>query len=125
MKMEWKSWNAEVENRIFSGDKSISGSDFDGPLFLDTGPAVVMTPIGDWYEDSPSRPSKMWQCFTCYTDFDIGTRAFLNLMESIKGVEYVEILGNYTFFIGFGMLFDAKQMREEIFNEVQEKYVEP
>jgi hypothetical protein len=122
MKLVWKSWNAELEHQALSEIEDDNEISFDKIIDLDT-KSVVFTPVGPYHKDDPMRPSKRWDCFVCYTDFDIGTGEFLDIVSNIEGVEGLDILGNYSFFIGFGKLFDTKKVKERVIDEVT-KYVE-
>lgn len=125
MRMVWESWNAEIEHRCLAKrDDEVDTEDGPGMLSLESeSPEVVFTPVGIYYEESPKRPSKMWSCFTCHTDFDIANTKFSKIMDEIEGVESYKALGKYTFFVGFGKLFDQENVRNKI-NEEAKKYVQ-
>ena len=86
MRIVWESWNAEIEHRCLAKKDDLDMEDGSGMLSLES-PEVVFTPVGIYYEESPKRPSKMWNCFTCHTDFDIANTKFTQIMDDIEGVE--------------------------------------
>lgn len=122
MKMEWVSWNAEVEQRCWS-ETDKSPLDIEDQLLSEPTHEVVFTPVGIYYKESPKRPSTMWQCFMCYTDYDIATNSYVDIVGNVEGVEALKILGKYTFFVGIGKLFNAEKVRGKI-DEESKKYVE-
>lgn len=123
MRIEWESWNAEIEHRILIDNDSLKTEDEDNLYFQPESPDIVFTPVGIYYKESPNRPSNRWQCFTCHTDFDIANSLFSEVIDNIDGVEAYRPLGKYTFFIGFGKLFDPKDVRKKVYEEAT-RYVE-
>lgn len=124
MRMEWESWNGQVESKQL--ETQPREEDNEEELLLKSGfgeiPSIVFTPVGIYYEDSVNRPYKKWQCFTCSTDFDIGTATFTDIIDNIEGVEAYKLLGNYTFFVGIGRLFNAQEVKRRIENEARRYY---
>ena len=54
-----------------------------------------------------------FDCWIGHTNFDI-TPKIKTILDSIEGVEVLKILSRYRFFIGIGKLFDFKEVRKEI-----------
>lgn len=54
-----------------------------------------------------------FDCWIGHTNFDI-TINTKNILDKIDGVEVLKILSRYRFFIGVGKLFDFKEVRQEI-----------
>jgi hypothetical protein len=121
MKFVWESWNAQFEHKLIEENESESVVESGDFLMMDND--IVFTPIGPFHNDDPLRPSKRWACFMCYTDFDIGTQDFVDIIDNTEGVEGFSLMGNYSFFIGFGKLFDPEKVKEKIKHEVK-RYVE-
>jgi len=54
-----------------------------------------------------------FDCWIGHTNFDI-TINTKNTLDKTNGVEVLKILSRYRFFIGIGKLFDFKEVRQEI-----------
>lgn len=54
-----------------------------------------------------------FDCWIGHTNFDI-TINTKNILDKVNGVEVLKILSRYRFFIGIGKLFDFKEVRQEI-----------
>lgn len=54
-----------------------------------------------------------FDCWIGHTNFDI-TMNTKNILDKIDGVEVLKVLSRYRFFIGIGKLFDFKEVRQEI-----------
>jgi hypothetical protein len=54
-----------------------------------------------------------FDCWIGHTNFDI-TMNTKNILDKVQGVEVLKILSRYRFFIGIGKLFDFKEVRQEI-----------
>jgi len=54
-----------------------------------------------------------YDCWIGHTNFDI-TLGIKNKLDRTEGVEVLQILSRYRFFIGLGKLFDFKQVRSDI-----------
>jgi len=98
-------------SHAFASDKEEAGS----PMFheLPVSNHVVFTPYGPHYTDSSLKPSNRWDCWVCYTNFDI-TPDILLVLEMTDGVEALKVMGRYTFFIGIGKLFSMPEVRADI-----------
>jgi hypothetical protein len=54
-----------------------------------------------------------FDCWIGYSNFDI-TPSIKNTLDTIEGVEILKVLSRYRFFIGIGKLFDFKEVRKRI-----------
>jgi hypothetical protein len=54
-----------------------------------------------------------FDCWIGHTNFDITIKT-KNILDKIEGVEVLKVLSRYRFFIGIGKLFDFKEVRQEI-----------
>jgi hypothetical protein len=54
-----------------------------------------------------------FDCWIGYTNFDI-TPTIKNTLDTIEGVEILKVLSRYRFFVGIGKLFDFKEVRKNI-----------
>lgn len=54
-----------------------------------------------------------YECWIGHTNFDI-THEIKNQLDKIEGVEILRILSRYRFFIGLGKLFEFKDVRQYI-----------
>lgn len=54
-----------------------------------------------------------FDCWIGHTNFDI-TTAIKNILDTTHGVEVLKVLSRYRFFIGVGKLFDFKEVRQSI-----------
>ena len=120
-KIAWESWNAKVQDILSEEDGAMAElEELLGHIhseemsqedrIIQSRPRIVQTPYGAYFLDSLLKPSNRWDCWICYTNFDI-TRLVTKILESIEGVEALKIMGRYTFFVGVGKLFDIKDVR--------------
>ena len=58
-----------------------------------------------------------FDCWIGHTNFDI-TPSVKNILDSTTGVEVLKVLSRYRFFIGIGKLFDFKEVRKNIEEEL-------
>ena len=127
----WESWNARVEDIMSPKDITLPEIDaseanyseieipvdfFPPEMFLQQ-QRVLYTPLGIYPEESSLKPSDRWDCWICYTNFDI-TNDIADKIEMIEGVEALRVMGRYSFFIGIGKLFDIKEVRTDIEKEL-------
>lgn len=54
-----------------------------------------------------------FDCWIGHTNFDI-TSVIKNTLDTTRGVEVLKVLSRYRFFIGIGKLFDFKEVRQNI-----------
>ncbi len=76
-------------------------------------PKVLYTPYGLFAAESMLKPSNRWDCWFCYTSFDI-TKNMVKKIEEIQGVEAIKVLSRYTMFIGIGKLFNSTLVKLDI-----------
>jgi hypothetical protein len=132
-KIAWESWNvieeeikaqkgpslsSLLQDKLLDSDEEEMEDDMDdalGPpgMFFMPQKEMIETPVGIFNEDSFMLPSKRWDCWLGYTNFEIkGSMA--DLIESIEGVEALRVLGRYTFFVGVAKLFEISDVRKDI-----------
>ena len=110
--------NAEEEdidiNEIYSG-------------FMSELPTLVSSPVGVYKLHDRMSPTKQFDCWMGYTNFDI-TEDTKDKIESVPGVELLVVLTRYRFFIGVAKLFKFRDVRVSIeqflCNNEQENLVE-
>lgn len=76
-------------------------------------PITVRTPIGTFSPFEPMCPTKMFDCWTFHTNFDI-TEKELKLLKSINGIEVLKVMSRYRCFIGIGKMFNFREVRTDI-----------
>lgn len=55
----------------------------------------------------------MYDCWIGHTTFDV-TNETKNILDSTTGVEILKVLSRYRFFVGIGKMFDFKNVRKTI-----------
>ncbi len=83
-------------------------------------PKVLYTPYGLFAAESMLKPSNRWDCWFCYTSFDI-TKTLLDKIEDIMGVESIKVLSRYTMFIGIGKLFNSTLVKLDIEDTISDR----
>jgi hypothetical protein len=129
-KIAWENWKEKVDD----GPPKIINEPNEGTLeseeddaieknFLLSAmeiPRLVQTPLGIFNYEDKLRPSEKFDCWIGYTNFDI-TQNVSDIIESVDGVEALEIMSRYTFFLGVGKMFKFRDVRttieEAIFKE--------
>jgi len=76
-------------------------------------PRLVQTPLGIFHYEDKLRPSEKFDCWIGYTNFDI-TQNVSDAIESVEGVEALEVMSRYTFFLGVGKMFNFRNVRTSI-----------
>lgn len=120
--LAWESWNSKfdtVEEEVEQTPEPEESTESEAmelvlpseSLFLP--PKIRPTPLGEYPEDSPLKPSDRWDCWICHTNFDI-TNDMVEIIEDISGIEVLKIMGRYSFFIGVAKMFDIKEVRHDI-----------
>ena len=123
-KIAWESWNSKVEEILSYEIEDTENINEDNDIeslgsialpsdLLSFQPKVIHTPMGMFPEDSILKPSDRWDCWLGYTNFDI-TNKIADTIENVAGIEALNIIGRYTFFIGVAVLFDIKEVRRDI-----------
>lgn len=124
-KIAWESWNAKIEAINYTDDNPNEDESFSEDDFSELVPSdifisqinMVHTPIGTYPENSLLKPSDRWDCWICHTNFDI-TSDIADKIEKLEGIEVLKILGRYSFFIGVARMFDIKDVRKDLENEL-------
>jgi hypothetical protein len=91
--------------------------------FISEMPTIVSTPVGMYRLQDRMSPTNQFDCWMGYTNFDI-TEEVKNTIESIKGVELLVVLTRYRFFLGVAKLFNFRDVRVEIENNLCNRHVE-
>lgn len=127
-KIAWQSWNAMV-TEFYENDAELalleellSANSHEEPTentlkFLDPMPRVLYTPYGPFPTESFLKPSDRWDCWICYTNFDV-TISMIESIEGIDGVEAIKAMGRYPIFIGIAKLFNSTEVKLNIENLV-------
>jgi hypothetical protein len=58
-----------------------------------------------------------FECWVGHTNFDI-TPKVRNALDTIEGIELLKVCSRYRFFIGVGKMFDFKEVRNKIENNL-------
>ena len=124
-KIGWESWNAKIEE-ILREEKPQPEEENEEFGMMDTDPEgllkeyfvpvkqkVVYTPYGPYPAESSLKPSDRWDCWMCYTNFDL-TNEIIEVLEDVNGIEALKPLGRYTFFVGIAKMFNTSEVRKEI-----------
>jgi len=120
-KIAWENWKEKVDNSPPNVDKTeeILEEDEEG-LDLEKSllsameiPRLVQTPLGIFHYEDKLRPSEKFDCWIGYTNFDI-TQNVSDAIESVEGVEALEVMSRYTFFLGVGKMFNFRNVRTSI-----------
>tara|TARA_Y100000593_G_scaffold50774_1_gene95465 strand:- start:2147 stop:2776 length:630 start_codon:yes stop_codon:yes gene_type:complete len=121
----WESWNAIVDEILTEDPISILESQLteEEIEMMETvlkyspiepvQPKVLYTPYGLFAAESMLKPSNRWDCWFCYTSFDI-TNSMVKNIEEVDGVESIKVLSRYTMFIGIGKLFNSTLVKLNI-----------
>ncbi len=123
-KIAWERWDEDViEQEIveeFYSDQldQLDEEDEDGVVenaitFLEKIPSLVTTPMGMYQLHDKMNIMNQFDCWMGYTNFDI-TESVREVIEKTKGVELLNIMTRYRFFLGVGKLFDFSDVRREI-----------
>jgi hypothetical protein len=77
-----------------------------------TGP-IIVGPMGVIPLNEHNLPSKVFNFWMMHTNFNIGSNE-ANILESVPGVESLEIFSPYRCRVSFGMAFDMNEVKDEI-----------
>ena len=80
---------------------------------------LASSPAGGISEEMLKEASVLasFDCWVGHTNFDI-TPSIKDKIEKTKGVEVLKIQSRYRFFVGVGKMFDFKQVRKNIEDEL-------
>jgi hypothetical protein len=71
---------------------------------------VVSTPMGIFEVDDAFNPLNHFNFWIANTDFDL-TKSFVDILDTIPGVEGIKIMSRYRFILAIGTLFDPSKVR--------------
>jgi len=121
-KIAWENWKEKVdcgppattmndpaEEMTEPSEESIENS-FLSALEV---PRLIQTPLGIFHYEDKLRPSEKFDCWIGYTNFDI-TQDISDAIELVDGVEALEVMSRYTFFLGVGKMFKFRNVRISI-----------
>jgi hypothetical protein len=129
-KIAWESWNEKARDDDIDIQELIEALVEDQESqqhvldSIESMPKIISTPIGMYQYYDKFRPSKHFECWTAYTNFDI-THDTVAKLEEISGIEALEVLSRYSFFIGVGKLFQFGSVRVDIEEALLERSPDP
>ena len=128
----WESWNAIVDEMLSEDpisllDANLTEEEIEmmenmlkyAPI-EPAQPKVLYTTYGLFAAESMLKPSNRWDCWFCYTSFDI-TNSMVKNIEEIQGVESIKVLSRYTMFIGIGKLFNSTLVKLDIEDTISDR----
>jgi hypothetical protein len=138
-KIAWENWKEKVDD---SPPKNVSATDESPEQSTETEeedaleksflsameiPRLVQTPLGIFHYEDKLKPSEKFDCWIGYTNFDI-TEDIKDKIECTEGVEALEIMSRYTFFLGVGKMFNFRDVRtlieQAVINEDSDSFDE-
>ena len=134
-KIAWEKWEDEAEQNpsanLFSQLQNNSQEEDEEEVditelysgFISEIPTIVSTPVGMYRLQDRMSPTKQFDCWMGYTNFDI-TEEVKDVIESAKGVELLVVLTRYRFFLGVAKLFNFRDVRFTIENELCNRHIE-
>ena len=134
-KIAWEKWEDEAEQNpsanLFSQLQNNSQEEDEEEVditelysgFISEIPTIVSTPVGMYRLQDRMSPTKQFDCWMGYTNFDI-TEEVKDVIESAKGVELLVVLTRYRFFLGVAKLFNFRDVRVTIENELCNRHIE-
>lgn len=110
--IHWEKWKDPFSKEIDEDeeDEERQWKDFEDEEIH--GPSV-MTPMGLLHLNSHSSLSKKFNFWLAHTNFNITSR-IKNILESVEGVETLDIFTRYRMRVGIGKLFDDMSVKREI-----------
>jgi len=119
-KIAWERWDEDViEQEIVEEFYDQEDDDGDGETvenaltFLQRIPSLVTTPMGMYQLHDKMNIMNQFDCWMGYTNFDI-TKSTEESIENTEGVELLNIMTRYRFFLGVGKMFDFSSVRRLI-----------
>ena len=82
----------------------------------DSSDTPFMLPMSQQLMDDMAMLSN-YECWVGHTNFDI-TPKVRNALDTIEGIELLKVCSRYRFFIGVGKMFDFKEVRNKIENNL-------
>lgn len=125
-KIAWEKWEDNIEenssqkmlSQLFSEqnpdteEEDVDINDIYSGFMAEL-PTLVSSPVGVYKLHDRMSPTKQFDCWMGYTNFDI-TEETKNKIESVPGVELLVVLTRYRFFIGVAKLFKFRDVRVSI-----------
>ena len=115
----WESWNAIVDEMLSEDpisllDANLTEEEIEmmenmlkyAPI-EPAQPKVLYTPYGLFAAESMLKPSNRWDCWVCYTSFDISSFLLLNMVPPM--------------FIGIGKLFNSTLVKLDIEDTISDR----
>ena len=114
-KIAWENWKEKVdysppENKLEEAVEEDEDAIEKSLLSAMEIPRLVETPLGIFHYEDKLKPSEKFDCWIGYTNFDI-TQNISDLIECVDGVEALEVMSRYTFFLGVGKMFNFRDVR--------------
>ena len=114
-KIAWENWKEKVdysppENKLDEAVEEDEDAIEKSLLSAMEIPRLVQTPLGIFHYEDKLKPSEKFDCWIGYTNFDI-TQNISDLIECVDGVEALEVMSRYTFFLGVGKMFNFRDVR--------------
>ena len=116
----WERWDEDViEQEIVEdfyenheNDEYEEGVE-DALAFLGKIPSLVTTPMGMYQLHDKMSIMNQFDCWMGYTNFDI-TKSVQDSLERVEGVELLNVMSRYRFFLGVGKMFKFSNVRKLI-----------
>ena len=114
-KIAWENWKEKVdysppENKLEESTEEDEDAIEKSLLSAMEIPRLVQTPLGIFHYEDKLKPSEKFDCWIGYTNFEI-TQNVSDLIEYVDGVEALEVMSRYTFFLGVGKMFNFRDVR--------------
>ena len=114
-KIAWENWKEKVdysppENKLEEAVEEDEDAIEKSLLSAMEIPRLVQTPLGIFHYEDKLKPAEKFDCWIGYTNFDI-TQNISDLIECVDGVEALEVMSRYTFFLGVGKMFNFRDVR--------------
>ena len=104
--------NLAIQNLESDGEESDDEDEYQD----ENQPFSMMLPMTKQLLDDITMLSN-FDCWIGHTNFDI-TQRIKNKLDKIPGVELLKVCSRYRFFIGIGKMFDFKEVRNTIEEEL-------
>tara|TARA_Y100000004_G_scaffold29937_1_gene31072 strand:- start:2732 stop:3322 length:591 start_codon:yes stop_codon:yes gene_type:complete len=117
-KIAWERWDEDViEQEIvedfYSDEDGDEESIEDALNFLEKIPSLVTTPMGMFQLHDKMNILNQFDCWMGYTNFEI-TNSIRDTLEKVEGVELLNIMTRYRFFLGVGKMFNFSDVRRAV-----------
>jgi len=117
-KIAWERWDEdviqqEIVEEFYDDEESDEEVLEDALNFLEKIPSLVTTPMGMFQLHDKMSILNQFDCWMGYTNFDI-TNSVKDTLEKVEGVELLNIMTRYRFFLGVGKMFNFSEVRRAI-----------